>query len=209
MYYINKERKPPTMSKINAELKKLTTEYYSTFNNYCERSHEQRLKELKPGEYVPPKGKLSEYYRDEMEAKANEIKYKVNALIDPEIKAVKKKVNAAPSAEAVAAVSMLKMRNPKALTSDILTTLIEEYGDNPLTYDTIRDIAKDSKVSTPYNYKEHPLRKQLDNIEAASRSLNKAFNVFDTENGHNTPGFKQILDTYIDEAFEPDPIINY
>lgn len=193
------------INKTNSELKKLTKDYFGTFNDFCERSREERLKELQPGEYAPEKGKLYGSYRDKMENKAAEIRNAANSILEAELEKAKEKVNAAPSTDAVNTISLLKLRDPKALTKNQFTSLLDKYGDNPLCFDTIRDLGKQAGIVTDYEFTEHPARVELENIEVVSKNLNRAFNVYDTEKGYNSEVYQGMLCGYIDKAFPSDP----
>ena len=192
------------MSKANAELKAIAKDYNDTFKFYSEADYNDKLLALKPGQPAPVKGKLSGVRRERMEEKAAECRSKAADIINRELAAVNKKITAAPSTEAVNTISLLAMRDPKTIGPEVINTLLDEYGDNVQSYETIKDIAKQKGIVKDLDGINHPLREQQANIEALSRSLYKAFDINYTEAGHDSEGFTGLLNLSIDSAFDPE-----
>lgn len=192
------------MSKANSELKAIAKDYNDTFKFYSEADYNDKLLALKPGQPAPVKGKLSGVRRERMEEKAAECRSKAADILNRELAAVNKKITAAPSTEAVNTISLLAMRDPKTIGPEVINTLLDEYGDNVQSYETIKDIAKQKGIVTDLDGINHPLREQQANIEALNRSLCKAFDINYTEAGHDSEGFAGLLNLSIDSAFDPE-----
>lgn len=192
------------MSKSNSELKKISKKYYEDFNWSCERSREQRLRELQPGDPAPEHGKLYGKYKEQFNEKAREYRSAAAAIFEAEKKAINKKINEAPSQEAVNVLSVLKLRDN--ITAEHINSMISEYGDNVMFYEAARDLASQKGLTTENIISEHPIREQLARVEAAERSVLNSLVPMDTENGHNTTAYYAIVNQFIDAAFEPDAI---
>ena len=192
------------MSKTNSELKGITKKYYEEFNSLCERSREHRLKELRPGDPAPEHGKLYGEYKERFNDKAREYRGAAAAIFDAEKKAINKKINEAPSQEAVNVLSVLKLRDN--ITAEQINGMIDEYGDNVMFYEAARDLAKQKGLTTGNVFSEHPIREQLARVEAAERSVIKSLVPMDTEKGHGSATYQALVDSFIDAAFEPDPV---
>lgn len=190
--------------KANAELKAVAKDYYDTFKLYSEADYNDKLLALKPGQPAPEKGKLSGVRRERMEEKAAECRSKAADILNRELAAVNKEITAAPSTEAVNTISLLALRDPNTIGPEVIKTLLDEYGDNVQSYETIRDIAKQKRIVTDLDGIDHPLREQQANIEALNRSLYGAFDIHYTEAGHNSEGFVGLLNLTIDNTFDPE-----
>lgn len=188
------------MSKVNSELKKIVKNYYEDYDRFCKMSREERLKDLRPGEPAPKANTIYGNHRTAFDDKAADYRAKAMAIIDSEMKATNKKLAAAPSTDAVNAITLLKMRDN--VSREAVSNLLDAYGDNVQAFDTIRDIAKQKGIAT---LREHPMRVQMENIEAARSNLYRALNADDTARGHNSAAFVQLINSSIDAAFEPDP----
>jgi len=195
------------MSKANAELKAITREYNRMFRTLSEDEYNEKLLALKPGENAPVKGKLSGARRERMEQKAAECRSKAADILNRELAAVNKKITAAPSTEAVNTISLLAMRDPKTIGPEVINTLLDEYGDNVQSYETIKDIAKQKGIVTDLDGINHPLREQQANIEALNKSLYKNLSLTHTEQSmdRSSEGFEAFLEMTIDQTFAPDP----
>ena len=191
------------MSNTNKKLKEITSNYRNDFEKICILSREKRLKELKPGERIPEKGILyGDEAKDQFRTKAEQYRNKAIDLIDAEINVYRDKLTEAPSTEALNSVQLMALR--EKVTKDNIDDLIERYGDNPMVFDTIKDLAKQKGIISESEFIEHPLRLKIDAMENVRRDINRSFNIYDAERGFATEGFIALLDSEIDGAFEPE-----
>lgn len=187
------------MNKTNTELKRISRKYYEDFNTFCKWSREARLKELAPGDPAPETGKLYGKYKDMFDEKAKGYRTAASEILEAEKKAVIKKINKAPSQDAVNVLNVMKLRDN--ITADQINSLIDEYGDNVIFYEAARDLANQKGLRTDNIFSEHPVREQLARVEAAERSVIKSLVPMDTERGHNTEAYQMLVEQYIDSAF--------
>lgn len=188
------------MSK-NKELKAITREYAKDFKNMCERSKEERIKSLQPGDPLPKSGVLyGDDARERFNAKAAEHRAKALSIVDSELGKIQDKMTAAPSTEAVNTLMLLKMRNK--VTPDDLGPIMERYGSNNQVYDTLRDIAAQHNIRD-YAFDSNPLRVQAEKLDGLKSSLNNNLRIDRAEKGYASDSFMAFLDAVIDDAL-PD-----
>lgn len=185
------------MSK-NTELKAITKEYAKDFRNICERSKEERIKSLQPGDPLPKSGVLyGDDARERFMARAAEHREKALSIVDSELAKIQDELTKAPSTDAVNTLTLLKMRNK--VTSEDLRPIMEKYGDNNQVYDTLRDIAAQHNIRD-YAYESNPLREQAEKLNGLKSSLNNNLRIDRAEKGYATDGFMSLLDAIIDDA---------
>lgn len=185
--------------RINGELKKLVKEFNEGFKTGTERSREAYVRTLAPGATVPAGGKFyDQASRDEFSSKCQGLREKARDILDGQLTEIRKQATAAPSADAVNSIQMLSMR--KNITAKEVDDLLQTYGDNPMAYRTITDIAHDHGL---YGWDKHPIEDQLEQVEYISRSFESAFTTPSAERGLAGDGFCSMLNAQIDGVFDP------
>lgn len=188
------------MSK-NTELKAITKEYAKDFRIICEKSKEERIKSLQPGDPMPRAGVLyGDDARERFKARAAEHRTKALSIVDGELAKLNDKMTAAPSTDAVNTLTLLKMRSK--ITPEDLRPIMERYGDNNQVYDTLRDIAAQHNIRD-YAFETNPLRAQAEKLNGLKSSLNNNLRIDRAEKGYANDGFMSFLDAVIDDAL-PD-----
>lgn len=185
------------MSK-NKELKEITRAYAKDFKDICERSREERIKSLQPGDPVPKEGVLyGDDARERFKIKAAEHRAKAISIVDGELAKLQDEMTAAPSTEAVSTLTLLKMRSK--LTAEDLRPIMERYGGNNQVYDTLRDIAAQHDIRD-YAFETNPLRIHAEKLNNLKSSLNNDLRIEWAEKGRASDGFMGFLDAVIDDA---------
>lgn len=152
--------------KIRSEVMALQKEFAAAFHNAADMSRVEAMRTLKPGEPAPSNNKIyGDHNRNAFEAKAAALREKGHKIVNDARKEVGKAMSAAPSPEAINSVGMLKMRDK--LTADEVTAIVDRYGDNYMTYQTIKDIAKKSG----FYLDAHPLENAARDLEGADSTV--------------------------------------
>lgn len=188
------------MSK-NTELKAITKEYAKDFKNMCERSKEDHIKSLQPGDPMPREGVLyGDAAKERFNARAAEHRTKALSIVDSELAKIQEEMTKAPSTDAVNTLTLLKMRNK--VTPEDLRPIMERYGSNNQVYDTLRDIAAQHNIRD-YAFESNPLRVQAEKLNGLKSSLNNNLRIDRAQKGYASDSFMSFLDAVIDDAL-PD-----
>lgn len=180
------------------KLKSLLKEYADTYTQYADESRAEAMKSLPAGAPAPAEGKiLDQTRRDAFSNRAASIRAQAQGLIDRELKIIDDKLSAAPSAEAVNVVQMLAAK--KTTTAEEIENLLERYGDNALTHDTIMSIAAERGV---YVANENRLHRKAENLRSLRSSFVNGMNLIRAEKGNATPGYVAWMGMVIDDTFK-------
>lgn len=192
------------MSSKNTQLKKIVKNYYDDYDATCRISREERLKELRAGDPIPPEGRLYGKYKEQFQNRAYDYRNQAMKIIDDELNTINNELAKAPSTEAVNSISLLALRNHS--TKKDFDNLLNVYGDNYQAFTTLKDLAIQKDIIPDLAFTEHPtvIRKEM--VEIARNSLfNSLWENKTSDPDHNTEGYKELLNITIDNAFEPDP----
>ena len=167
---------------LNQKLKGLADEYRQEYNRLHKASYDHYLKGMKPGEVIPAnKAFYDQVYEGTFYTVCTDLKEKASGLIAGALKDLKTKANAAPTPEALATVQMVAMR--KNITERDINRLMEAYGDNPITYTTLKDIAAQHDI---HSYSDSPvdgLFEQLNELENLQAQVERAFSPYNANQG--------------------------
>lgn len=153
--------------KLQKEIGELQKEFSVAFNKRAEASRVEKLQSLAPGEMVPASGKIyGEDHRKRFEEQAAEIRHKGFDLIDKARSEINRDISAAPSADAVNALSMLALRSD--VSQEEIDALLDSYGSNYQTYKAIRDVAGKHKRHVP----THTLDQDMTALDGETRVVN-------------------------------------
>lgn len=166
------------VKKLQKDITALNKEFADAFHETAERSRRKAMEGLRPGDPVPPTGKIyGEADRQKFEAKAADIRSRGYALINKAKADLERQIAEAPKPDAVNAVAMLSHRTH--VTRQEVDTLLQVYGDNYQTYQAIRDIAGKNEIFIePSN-----LEKGFSAIAGESSAVG-SFTLKDAENGN-------------------------
>lgn len=165
------------IKKLQKDITALNKEFADAFHQTAERSRRKAMEGLRPGDPVPPTGKIyGEADRKKFEEKAADIRSRGYALIDKAKAELQRQTTEAPSQDAVNAVAMLSHRTN--ITRQEVENLVQVYGDNYQTYQAIRDIAGKHEVFISPS----GLEKGLEAINGESRAVG-SFTLANAESG--------------------------
>lgn len=174
---------------LKRELKKVMGELKEQYNTISEKSWNEAVSKLQPGEPVPKRGKI--YGTDNIRAfnsKRNELQKKANGMIDEFIHSIKTQSAAAPSDEALRSIQMAALIDPDSVGreayADMLDGLSLKHGDL-LSYEAIRSVAKRAGID---DFKPHQGVKALQAKHDLPRNVNHFFNNHYLTGGHNDKG---------------------
>jgi hypothetical protein len=184
----------------NRDLKKIIRDYQEGYIKACAASRDAYMKTLAPGAAVPQEGRIyRQTEKDEFKSKCNGYKALANAALDGLLNTLGDAVTAAPSTDAVNAITLLSMR-ANADKKDF-ERLLTKYGENVQAYKTIVSIAHDRGVD---EYpRMHPEEATLDSIENLRATLNSALTLENAEAGR-AGAFMSMVASEIDEALPVD-----
>ena len=184
----------------NRDLKKIIRDYQEGYNLACAASRDAYMKTLAPGATVPKAGRIyRQTEKDDFRSKCNGYKALANAALDGLLSSLGDTVTAAPSTDAVNAITLLSLQK-NAGKKDI-ARLLDAYGKNVQAYKTIVSIAHERGID---EYpRMHPEEATLENIEKLRDTLNSALTLENAEAGR-AGGFMSMVAAEIDEALPID-----
>ena len=154
--------------KTQNKILELQRAFIDAFNTAADISRNAAIKNLRPGEKAPAAGRVyGEDRRNAFAEKAAALRADGQKIIDDARADVLAEMSAAPTAEAVNSVNMLKLRD--RVTGAEVSALINEYGQNYQTYQVIKDIAKKSEI----RLEEHPLDTALADLDRMARTVSQ------------------------------------
>ncbi len=154
--------------KTQGKILELQRAFIDAFNRAADISRNEAIKNLRPGEKAPATGKVyGEDRRNTFAEQAAKLRADGQKIIDDARAEVLAEMSAAPSAEAVNSIGMMKLRD--RVTGAEVSALINEYGSNYQTYQVIKDIAKKSEI----RLEEHPLESALTDLDRMARTVSQ------------------------------------
>lgn len=184
----------------NRDLKKIIRDYQEGYKSACAASRDAYMKTLAPGEVVPQEGRIyQQKEKDAFESKCNGYKALANSTLDGLVSSLGETVTAAPSTDAVNAITLLSLQK-NAGKKDI-ARLLDTYGKNVQAYKTIVSIAHERGID---EYpRMHPEEATLDSIESLRETLNSALTLRNAETGH-AGAFMSMVAAEVDNALPVD-----
>ena len=188
---------------INRQLRQLLTDFANEHESICKQSRAAYIEKLGPGDSIPAESRtpITETGRAQVERLSMTKRQQMQEILAPVKAALRASLSAAPSAEAVNACQMLKLRNRGDVTEKEIEALLSKYQDNPATYRTIRSIASSHGI---YYLRDDPTETQLANVERVEKDLDRAFNGYTAAREGVSRGFGAFVGLDIDAAFPGD-----
>ncbi len=184
----------------NKALKAIFNEFMDTYSKICRSSREGYLKTLAPGAEVPKEGMIyGTASRDQFDAEAKKLREKADAIMEEAAAALREKMTAAPSTEAVNTLSALNLRDDT--TEDEIDFFLTKYSDNPQVWQTLVSIGR------RYGYRDfrnHEVFDQLRKVEDLQRSIDSTLTGANAMSGRVSNGFLSFLELQIDDCFPAD-----
>lgn len=188
-------------AEINRQLKSILSDTVNSYRRACNDSRSAYMATLKAGARIPEENRLySAEERERFSSLCLESKHKVHDIFDSIKQEFKQKTTAAPSADAVNTISLLKARGDN-LTPEEVHALLDQYGDNVQAFRAIKSIANEHKV---YVYRDHPIDEKAKDIEGLEQSINNVLSPYSAESGRYSDGFLAFMNMSIDSCFPDD-----
>lgn len=185
---------------INRQLRQLLTDFANEHESICKQSRAAYIEKLGPGEPVPAESAapITESGRAMVESLGLSKQQQMREILAPVKAALRASLAAPPSAEAVNACQMLRLRGKGDVSEKEIEALLSKYQDNPATYRTIRSIASSHGI---YDLRDDPTETQLANVERVEKDLDRAFNGYTAAREGVSRGFGAFVGLDIDAAF--------
>ena len=175
-------------------LKSIISKFAQEFDVTADRSRTAYIKSLNGGDRLPAEGKLyGEDVRRQFAETARQYGADAREIVDQRENEIRGLMAAAPSQDAVNALTMLKMRNE--VSEEELNGAFDAYGDNYQCYKVLADIAADNNIR---GIDKHPLETELEGLAVLKTSLARVFSVPGAES--HTAGFYSMLEAQIDNV---------
>lgn len=165
--------KTEVMNKISKNMRAAKEAY----ERYTEQSWNSAVAKVRPGQPMPKKGVF--YDNDNRLAfndRLDDLRRDTEITINEYAKGLSKLSAKQPSEEAVRAVQMFSMMDPGTMSreeySQRINDMIAEYGDNPLTYDTLRSLAVKNGVAS---ITKNPTMEAREALESVKMSVHGFF----------------------------------
>lgn len=161
-------------SLLNSKLKSLADEFERNYKTMHAASYNSFVKDLKPGQIKPEDNRAfyDNVYQGSFESLCYDLKERADSFIGEALTELKKEATAAPSQEALATVQMLALR--KNISREEFNQVLEVYGDNAITYGTIKDIAEQQGIILDPN----PNMQQLAELEHLAEETTRTFSPY-------------------------------
>lgn len=129
------------MDNLKEQLRQISKEFMDEYNIHCTTSRNAHIKNLRPGEPVPPEGKIyGAEYQKAFDERAFFYRGKIDGILDSMIDEVKKAKAKAPEADVANTIVLLSTRDN--VTDEDISDMVSAYGDNYQVYRSLQDIAK-------------------------------------------------------------------
>lgn len=180
----------------NVRLKSIVSEWADTYRRTVERSRQEFVATAQGGETIPAAGRLcgkAAYtaFEDQCAAYREE----AQNIIEESLQQLREKMVEAPSADAVHAVELLALRAD--ITKDEVELLLEKYGGNVQAYKAIASVASKNGIRGYVS----PLETRAQDMETLQAAFRRSISAASAENGHASPGFCDMLQMQVDQAF--------
>lgn len=154
------------MDNLKEQLRQISKEFMDEYNIHCTTSRNAHIKNLRPGEPVPPEGKIyGAEYKNAFDERASFYRGKIDGILDSRIDEVKKAKAKAPEADVANTIVLLSTRDN--VTDEDISDMVSAYGDNYQVYRSLQDIAKKSGSILP----DHPLAQKETVLSDAKRTF--------------------------------------
>ena len=187
------------------QLKALVAEFVEKYREAAAKSHEEYIKNLKPGEdaHIPAEEYIiGDAPRREFFSYCMDLQKKVDEILSGLAEKERDERTAPPSEEAVRIINLLYLRSD--VTEDELNDLMNRYGDTYQARKAMLDIAHRNEI---YSLDD----KFFDNgsaMEDLSRVLRGWFTLDATDRKQVTDGYRAAIEKQIDVAFgDAEPFI--
>lgn len=185
---------------VNSEIKAILKEYREKYTAARDAAYNEQIAQLPPLERKPAKSAriVSAPHRAEFQKDCAQLRERARQLFERETKELHQKVAAAPSADAVNAITLAAARS--SITENEIASLLSTYGDNVQARNAIVDVARKHHIE---GFEPSPLESRFAEIKNLQKQVEKTLEVSNAENG-NAEGFVDFMGMFIDAAFPPE-----
>lgn len=177
----------------NTKLKEIISEFRTDFRVTADKSRNERMETMRPGEPIPDRGKVySPELRQAFSDRAIDYKNRADEILDDHLKEVHERMTEAPSTAATNTITLLSSRDN--VNENDLNHLLEQYGSNYQVHRSLQDIAKKHGIIVP----DHLLTKQEQALSDLKSNLDHALTLDAAEKG--SEGFYAFLGTQVDQV---------
>ena len=167
-------------NEVNGKIKEIYNGWRAVRVDVANRSYEEAMANIKSGQRVPEQGTIiGDNYLLEFRNRTDEAKEQAHKVISDYRSELTLKATDAPSAEAVSALEMFKLRYDEELYSEKeraefnsqLNRLVSRYGDNYSAYEAFKAFAESKGEA---HLGEHPVHEELRDYDEADSLINKS-----------------------------------
>lgn len=171
--------------RMTENINKAMDSWLDAYKRISNASRSEALNRLNPGESAPPTGKIYGDYNKTWEKETEKYRNEIFEQLNEDKAEVMKKMTSAPSEEALRAVQMFSLRydpemiknhpesSVKENVANEIDMLMTQYGDNYATYQTLKEMADRGGI---HDFRDHPIKTEMDNIQEFSESINRNMN---------------------------------
>lgn len=164
---------------VKEQLRQISKEFMDEYSKSCAVSRDAYIKSLRPGESLPPEGKIyGAEYQKAFDDRASLYRDKVDIILGEKLDEVMKAKAKAPEADVANTIVLLSARDN--VTEEDINDILSAYGDNYQVYRSLQDIARKNGSVLP----DHPLAER----EAILSDTKRTFDNFISYQGASSKG---------------------
>lgn len=184
----------------NAELKKIVNEFYTLYEDVARTTRTAAMANLPAGAPAPEESVIyGEAGRNTFAKEAAKLLARAEQLINAKVAPIKARVTAAPSEEAVNAVTMLSLN--KDISETDVDLLLEKYADNYQTVKALKSVAAEKGLEKYRSFTKEPDIIELEALEKLKASLAESLNIYSAEQHKGNHSMaKWVLEMAIDRV---------
>lgn len=185
---------------VNHELNATITDFLANYKTACATSRTKYMENASAGSYIPPAGRIyGQAERENFQADCSKYRQRISNILKPVLDDLGAKESEAPTQDAVNMVGMLRAR--ETVTPDEIGRLINRYGDNPATRNTLVQIAQKHKI---YDYNYHPVTDQITAVKELEDCINRQLNAPEILSKGFSDGKAALIAAQINNTFRAD-----
>lgn len=184
----------------NSEIKAILKEYREKYENARDAAYDAQIAQLQTNERKPAKSAkiVSAPIRADFQKDCAQLRERARQVFERETRELARKVAAAPSTDAVNAITLAAARS--SVTENEIKALLSEYGENVQARNAIVDVARKNRLE---GFEPSPTERQFEEIKNLQKQVESSLDVSRAENG-SAAGFVDFMGMFIDAAFPPE-----
>lgn len=184
----------------NSEIKAILKEFKEKYENARDAAYSAQIAQLPPHERKPAKSAkiVSAPYRAEFQKDCMQLRERARQVFERETRELARKVAAAPSTDAVNAITLAAARS--SVTENEIKALLSEYGENVQARNAIVDVARKNRIE---GFEPSPQLRQFEEIKNLQKQVESAIEVNGAES-RGAAGLVEFMGMFIDATFPPE-----